>query len=558
MLRILHLSDLHFSVAEAGEVSRHAFRQTREVPIPRTDQVFTKRRMVDEVVKPIRKIGIDGVIVTGDLTCRARPEEFATFVGEIQDLLKELGLGPDKLLLVPGNHDVDWSRDSSGRFQAYRDAFQQIRGCPPDNVCHDELILKSKEGERVRFVGMNSCLIECQEHAGIGRIGDELLSEFLVNSTSPGPFTATVLCLHHHLLPVSYEEREYEERKRSSVTLDAKAALEIAQRNGVDIVLHGHQHQPNLAAYGSINPLEQNGELRSLLWIAGAGSAGSIENDLGQANKRHFQVLSFQETESDVHCEVQAYTSSAVNNQEFSAAGAPISIHLGVPIPTGLAPHLRIEQHVLRAIREASEQTRLDESDLFITLLKTRYCKQVNDWLRDLQCDEVRIEGVYDLYGDFDLLVKVRAADAALIVSKVIKPLRTKPLNLLSNKWGRTVNVYSERYSNPPIFVPVDETSHSIKAFVYFTLVRDGDPIAEACSEIAARLGTRTVMTGAYIGDGATELMVEYLVACGAYYELSEIVTAIEGHIQAEDSLKVTLLAQRAWERPPRRLAEES
>lgn len=504
--------------------------------------------MVDEIVRAVGKDLIHAVIVTGDLTFRARAAEFDRLVQDLGDLLVDLHLAPDKLLLIPGNHDADWSKEPEDRLGAYRAAFQRLRGREVDDFCHDELLAEGTAGERVRFVGVNSCQIESEEHAGMGAVGAELLTELLNDRSSPGPLTTTVLCLHHHLLPVSYEEREYESRKKSSVTLDAKAVLEIAQRNGIEIILHGHQHQPNLAVYGSLNPLQPRDDQGSLIWLVGAGSAGAVDADLGQAKTRHFQVLTFEDKGSHVHCRVQAYVSHSVNNQEFTAAGEPISIHLGIGLPSGPPPHLKVEEKVLRAIRGAGRQSAADDSDLFIVLIKTRFCAQVNEWLRHLQADGIRVDAIYDLYGDFDLLVKVRTKDASLINKRIVTPLRED--RLVSAKWGRTIDVFRERYPTSFAPMPVDEASHSIKAFMYFSLIDDGDPIAEICGEIASSLGTRTVMSSAYLSNGGTELMVEYLVACGAYYELSAIVTAIEGHMQAGQGQKVTLLAQRVWEQP--------
>lgn len=504
--------------------------------------------MIDEIVRAVGNEPIHAVIVTGDVTYRARPEEFARVVENLKDLLQLLQLGADRLLLIPGNHDADWGLPMEERFTAYREAYRRLRGVDADESCHDEIVVSLPGHERIRFVGMNSCLIESKEHAGIGAVGDELLSDFLATSSAEGPFTTTVLCLHHHLLPVSYEDLEYEHMKRSSVTLDAKAVLEIAQRAGVELILHGHQHQPNFAVYGSLNPVHPTEGPGSLMWVVGAGSAGAIEADLGQANKRHFQVLTFTDVGSHVQCSVQPYTSHNINNQEFATTGPPISIHLGTALPAGIPPHLKVEETVLRAIRGAGRRTTADRSDLFVLLLKTRYCAQVNQWLREVRAEDLRVEGVYDLYGDFDLLVKIRAKTRGPIDLHIIEPLRKE--RWVSERWGKIIDIYRERYPLPGITVPIDEASHCIKAFMHFPFIDNGDDVGETCAELVSQFGSRTVMSGAYIGYGGSELMVEYLVACGAYYELSSIVTAIEQYIETRKGEKVTLLAQRVWEEP--------
>ena len=102
MLTLLHLSDLHFGppfVAEAAEAVV---------------------RMADEV-------DLDAVIVSGDLTQRAKPEQF-------RDARRFIERLPDvPTLVVPGNHDVPLYRVWE-RLTRPHEAYLENSGAPRESV----------------------------------------------------------------------------------------------------------------------------------------------------------------------------------------------------------------------------------------------------------------------------------------------------------------------------------------------------------------------------------------------------------------------------------------
>jgi len=73
MSRILHLSDLHFGAVD--------------------------HRLIEPLLRLIAGLGADATVISGDLTQRARPGQFATARAFIDRLT-----GP--VLVVPGNHDM--------------------------------------------------------------------------------------------------------------------------------------------------------------------------------------------------------------------------------------------------------------------------------------------------------------------------------------------------------------------------------------------------------------------------------------------------------------------
>lgn len=90
-IRVLHLSDFHFSPRRAWD----------QDPVLRA-----LGRDVEALVA--RGLRPDLVAITGDVADRGAAAEYALAARWLREtLLPAVGLGPDRLLLVPGNHDVD-------------------------------------------------------------------------------------------------------------------------------------------------------------------------------------------------------------------------------------------------------------------------------------------------------------------------------------------------------------------------------------------------------------------------------------------------------------------
>jgi calcineurin-like phosphoesterase family protein len=92
---VLHISDLH----ERGR---------RESEPARRERVLGDAWLRN--LAEIRDEGVDLVCMTGDLAQSGKPDEYERAGDFLARTLAELGLGRDRLFLVPGNHDVDRSR----------------------------------------------------------------------------------------------------------------------------------------------------------------------------------------------------------------------------------------------------------------------------------------------------------------------------------------------------------------------------------------------------------------------------------------------------------------
>jgi 3',5'-cyclic AMP phosphodiesterase CpdA len=188
---LLHISDVHFGPPHLPRVARGVL------------QMIDQRRP-------------DAVVLSGDLTQRARPEQFRearAFVDAI----------PVPVVVVPGNHDVPmyrfWERILNP-FGAYRRWFA------------DELEPVYR-ADGLLVVGINTAYNWTIKE---GRITlDRLLAVGELLAAAPdGVFKVVVA--HHHLIPPPNFGTQ-------TVLSNAYEAIDLFSTVGVDLILSGHLHQ---------------------------------------------------------------------------------------------------------------------------------------------------------------------------------------------------------------------------------------------------------------------------------------------------------------------------
>ena len=97
----LHISDLHIG-------DKHAFK------LPRMGRPVAGDRalLADYIQSDLERLGVagkvNGLLVSGDITCTADAGEFARAAEVIADVAARAGVPKDAIALVPGNHDIQW------------------------------------------------------------------------------------------------------------------------------------------------------------------------------------------------------------------------------------------------------------------------------------------------------------------------------------------------------------------------------------------------------------------------------------------------------------------
>jgi 3',5'-cyclic AMP phosphodiesterase CpdA len=195
MLRIAHLSDIHFGMQNAAAVEAVAGWLARE--------------------------RVDLTIVSGDLTSFGAPAEFAAAAAWIETL-------PGPRLVAPGNHDTPyvglWTR-----FTAPFARYEAVFG-PADDVGWDDPALSvaavnTARGAQLRLNWSKGAIDASQSQAALARL----------SSRATGAL-AVVVC-HHPLA----------EMVGGPMTARVRGGERAARRfceAGVDLILTGHIHAP--------------------------------------------------------------------------------------------------------------------------------------------------------------------------------------------------------------------------------------------------------------------------------------------------------------------------
>lgn len=195
MARLIHLSDLHFGAHEPQLVEAVEARVNEEKP--------------------------DLVVVSGDLTQRARTEQFKEAC-EFLDRLREAG---HDVLAVPGNHDVPLY-DVIRRFLSPLTRYKRFI---------DDTLCPLQELPGVTVLGINTARSLTFSDGRVSREQMDFIRETFERTDANA---LRVLVSHHPLfaLPVGDTGETKEAAGRSELALDAVADA------GVDMLLAGHHH----------------------------------------------------------------------------------------------------------------------------------------------------------------------------------------------------------------------------------------------------------------------------------------------------------------------------
>lgn len=280
---VLHLSDLHFG-------SDYSFLEPGFQRKVGDDRCTITEAILQDLVRVGAENSIGLVLVTGDFTTRGdwSDETRNQILQEFTNLRTALGIHPEQIVAVPGNHDVIRYPDGKvvdpntivvekqktykheREFRTFLDELTGRSWKDPLNYFAQYRL----PAVDIDIVALNSCSIAATswtEYGYVGVGGYDVLRN-LKDSVCSRP-TYRIVALHHHLLPVSHVDTP--SNTGVSLTLDAVELLDVAANAGVQLVVHGHQHLARVARYENVARVgERNG---TRLTIVSGGSAGVVE-----------------------------------------------------------------------------------------------------------------------------------------------------------------------------------------------------------------------------------------------------------------------------------------
>lgn len=254
MTRIALISDIHY-----GQFSR-----TSEFSVPGEkikDENTGGESLKEGMVSLLKGESIDYLCVAGDLTSLGSPQEFAYCEDLILEIAEKLGIQKENILLGLGNHDIDWNitelyknfNDENADFpiEMVKDQYRRI-AASASLVNLKKLTAPTRKGPApfsgiiendsfIMFVLNTGWCCTKEEANRPGKLDTQQLEWFEKEAANCKDVSKwKVILMHHH--PFNYKYPvvcpDY------STLLEGSNFLDIAGKNGFNLVIHGHRHHP--------------------------------------------------------------------------------------------------------------------------------------------------------------------------------------------------------------------------------------------------------------------------------------------------------------------------
>lgn len=259
MTRIAVFSDIHF-----GQLARTDFFAAPGEKIK--DNSTGDKPLGEGLIMLLEKMKPDYFFIAGDLTSAAEPQEFYYCERRILELADRVNVNRENIICCTGNHDVDWKISKlfplpEGRFEneseisLYRHTKYQSIASHVAEICFEDIKVWSEkrgpapfsgvyeEADFIVFVLNTGWQCGPEQKYSHGELTEKQLR--WLNDRS-GEYKnddrKKIVLMHHH--PFNYPYPNVGEE--ISQIKEGSEFVEVAEQNGIDMVIHGHRHHPKV------------------------------------------------------------------------------------------------------------------------------------------------------------------------------------------------------------------------------------------------------------------------------------------------------------------------
>ena len=303
MYSILHLSDLHFTGAESA--------------------TLWHGQLSNDLKYELKRDRLDAVIVSGDVGTYSLEKEYDEARRFLERLGEEFRLPSDGLILVPGNHDLNWKLAKSGyslvdrdeydgylatarfvevgsevirvltdeaahreRFSRFAAFHKRVTGRPYPTAYNEQAVTHHLPSPGLTVLGLNSSWKLDEYETADANIHPGALASALTRiRTDPTLAGCHKLAVWHHPL-----HSEHEDRIKDHGFMDQLAGA------GFSLALHGHVHQAGrlVYAYDAVPDGRQ-------IQVIGAGTFGAPTSEWVDGVPLQYHFLELDERRLVIH-----------------------------------------------------------------------------------------------------------------------------------------------------------------------------------------------------------------------------------------------------------------
>ncbi|NLD62056.1 metallophosphoesterase [Candidatus Sumerlaeota bacterium] len=220
----------------------------------------------DGLIRACGNLRPDAIVMAGDLTFRARANQFA--MGK--EILEKMG---KPLLLIPGNHDIplyDLVTRMLNPFRIWKKTYKALGAV-------SELDMPA-----VQILGLHTIKPFVHQKAFLTKTHRKQITDWMQRcrqtSSDNQPWRGVVM--HQQLFNLKHHYRP-------GIMFEPKKAVAFLENAGIDFVLYGHVHYPIVADANVYFPF-----LKRRLTLIGSGTA-SNKRTRGPNPNNTFQLLTF-------------------------------------------------------------------------------------------------------------------------------------------------------------------------------------------------------------------------------------------------------------------------